>query len=340
MRACSSGREDGVSSSTIASRGRRSASACRTWPARSGSPGGGGSGTLRSGGARARLDELRERQADGAGIAEHGDVDGAAVCLLGVLRDHREPGSGVHERALVVRVLAERAGADDQHRVVGRERLPQPRAARRQVTGEQRVVLREARRAAERLLEHGAVQAARRASEAAAVPVRAGPGDDRGRTVERAPPARRRRPDRRRRERSSRCGPSTSCGSGASAVQSSIGTITSAGPRPVTRLVIGTDDRARDVLRARRLGRMHRVVAGEAVQAPGQERLLREVAAILLADDHDQRRAVGARGGDRRDGVPEPRRRVQQRQCRARRARARTRPPSRRPSPRAAPART
>ena len=52
MRACSSGRLDGVSSSRIASRGRRSASAASTWPARIGSPaagGGGGAGRSRAG---------------------------------------------------------------------------------------------------------------------------------------------------------------------------------------------------------------------------------------------------------------------------------------------------
>jgi hypothetical protein len=40
------------------------------------------------------------------------------------------------------------------------------------------------------------------------------------------------------------------------------------------------------------------------------------VAAVLLADEHDDRRAVLARRGERGDGVAEPRRRVQQRQRR------------------------
>ena len=81
-------------------------------------------------------------------------------------------------------------------------------------------------------------------------------------------------------------------------------------------LVVGADDRARHVLRADGLIDPHGVVAGEAVQPPGQERVLREMAAVLLADDDDERRAVQARGGERGDRVAEPRRRVQQRQRR------------------------
>ena len=70
----------------------------------------------------------------------------------------------------------------------------------------------------------------------------------------------------------------------------------------------------------------HRVRPREPVQPAGQERLLREVAAVLLADDHHQRRAVQARGGDRRDRVAEPGRACAGAPARARRARARTRP--------------
>jgi hypothetical protein len=52
------------------------------------------------------------------------------------------------------------------------------------------------------------------------------------------------------------------------------------------------------------------------VQPPGQEGVLRKVAAVLLADQDHERRAVQARGGERGDRVAEPRRRVQQRQRR------------------------
>jgi GntR family transcriptional repressor for pyruvate dehydrogenase complex len=70
------------------------------------------------------------------------------------------------------------------------------------------------------------------------------------------------------------------------------------------------------VLRPHRLIDPDRVVARQALQPPGQERLEREVAAVLLADEHDDRRAVLARRGERGDRVAEPRRRVQQRQRR------------------------
>ena len=90
MRACSSGRLDGVSSSRIASRGSRSASAASTWPARSGSPaagGAGGVGALRAAPRPARgVDRLGQRRADRGRLAEHGELDRAAVRLVGVLR--------------------------------------------------------------------------------------------------------------------------------------------------------------------------------------------------------------------------------------------------------------
>ena len=76
----------------------------------------------------------------------------------------------VHQRPFVVRVLAQRAGADDQHGVVGRERSRSRVAPRRQVAGEQRMVLREARGAAERLLEHRAAQPLGERDERAASP--------------------------------------------------------------------------------------------------------------------------------------------------------------------------
>ena len=133
-----------------------------------------------------------------------------------------------------------------------RERLAQAGAPRRQVPGEQRMVLRETRLGAERLLEDRAVE-----------PL--------GERDQRAPAPRSRRPRSRAlgaveqpasastaagsaaRERSRRCGPTISCGAGAGADQSSIGTITSAGPRCGERGVVGADDRARHVLGTRGL---------------------------------------------------------------------------------------
>jgi hypothetical protein len=80
------------------------------------------------------------------------------------------------------------------------------------------------------------------------------------------------------------------------------------------RLVVRAGDRARHVLRADGLVEPHGILAREAPQAAGEKRLGREVAAVLLADEHDERRAVDARGGERGDPVAETRRRVQDRE--------------------------
>ena len=91
MRACSSGRLEGVSSTRIASRGRRSASAASTWPARSGSAGvgrgrRGGPHALAAPDPLARPDRVGERGADGGRLADHRELDRAAVRLGGVVR--------------------------------------------------------------------------------------------------------------------------------------------------------------------------------------------------------------------------------------------------------------
>ena len=65
-------------------------------------------------------------------------------------------------------------------------------------------------------------------------------------------------------------------------------------------------ERARHVLGARGLSHPDRVIAREPGQPPGEERLLREMTAILLSHEHHERRAVHARGGERRDSVAEP----------------------------------
>ncbi len=341
MRACSSGRLDGVSSSRIASRGRRSASAARTWPARSG-PSGGGSRAVRRGviGPGRASDGVRERRADRVGRAQHGELDGAAVRLLGILRDEHQTRRRLHQRAWVVRVLADRAGADDQHRVVGLERLAQAGAARGQVAGEQRVVLREAGLSAERLLEDRAVQALGEGDQCVPA-LRAGARDDRGalRLVEHG----RERLDRLRigRLRAQQLHRPEDlvrlwCRIEPVVHRDDHDRRAAGGDR----LVVGADDRSGHVLRAGGLVAPDRVLAGEPVELAGQERLQREVAAVLLADDDHQRRAVGpARSRSRR------------RRCRtpaccaaarapASRGRARGRRPSPRPCPRGARARS
>ena len=80
------------------------------------------------------------------------------------------------------------------------------------------------------------------------------------------------------------------------------------------RLVAGPLDRPGHVLRAHRLVDPHRVLPRESVQPPGEERLEGEVAAVLLADQDDERRSVDPRGGERADGVAEAGRRVQDRE--------------------------
>ena len=76
-------------------------------------------------------------------------------------------------------------------------------------------------------------------------------------------------------------------------------------PAARARLVPGPRQGARHVLRPHRLAHPDRVVAGQAAQPPREERLLGEVAAVLLADQHDERRAIDARGDQGVHGVAE-----------------------------------
>ena len=55
-----------------------------------------------------------------------------------------------------------------------------------------------------------------------------------------------------------------------------------------------------------------RVLAGQPLQPAGEERLLREMATVLLADDDDERGPVDARCRKSADGVAQPGRRVQE----------------------------
>jgi hypothetical protein len=83
---------------------------------------------------------------------------------------------------------------------------------------------------------------------------------------------------------------------------------------------MGACDRAGDVLRARGHVDPDGVVAPEALEPAGEERLEREVAAVLLAHDDDDRGAVHPGRGQRRDRVAESRGRVQERERRGPRA--------------------
>ena len=128
--------------------------------------------------------------------------------------------------------------------------------------------------------------------------------------------------------------------SSAGASQSSIGTMTSAGPACGRRLVPGAADGAGQVLRPDRLVHPDGILARESLEPAGEKRLVREVAAILLADEDDERRPVDARRRERADGVAEARGRVQDRERGLGPSRAHTRSRSRRPSSRGARARS
>ena len=105
--------------------------------------------------------------------------------------------------------------------------------------------------------------------------------------------------------RCSRAGAASGASSAGSA-QSSLGTITSAGPRPSFASCQARAIALGHVLRAGRLVHPHRVVAGEPGEVARQERPVDEVAPVLLADDDDQRHAVRPRRRERADGVAQP----------------------------------
>ena len=187
---------------------------------------------------RPPVDGHRQRGADRGRVAEHGELHRAAVRLVGILRDDGQPRALAHQRAGVERVLAQRAGADDEHDVVRRERVAQPACGGR--AGARRTADGPAGTRPGRRTAPGTP------GRPGARPASAAPPSRRRRRRRRRPRSPARRPARRGRrarrpsrrpapaERSRRAGPSVSCGSGAGASQSSIGTTTIAGPRPVT----------------------------------------------------------------------------------------------------------
>ena len=167
--------------------------------------------TARAAGRRARRQPLDQAAADRARLGQEGELRRAAVRLGGVVGDEREARARVDERAGLVGVLAEDRRADGEDRVVGGERLAQPRAAGGKVAGEERVVLREARAGAEGLGAHRARQALGERDERGPALRRVGAGadDERGRLGRRR--AARRAPrsprGRRRRRAAARPGP-------------------------------------------------------------------------------------------------------------------------------------
>jgi hypothetical protein len=256
---------------------------------------------------------LREAFGDGGAYrGRRGDeceLDGTAVCLCGVLRDERHARAVGGEGARLVRVLAEHRRSHRDDDVVGGERLAQPPATRRQVSGELGVVLREAGPGAEALLPDRATELLRERDERIPRIWRIGACAY----------------DERRRLRLLEQGSEPSDGLG----------IGRAGPqRPDRRgdllpfrdrgepvvhrhdhqrrsargvgLVPRARERAGHVLGARGLGDRDRIIAGQPVEAPREERLLSEVPAVLLAHQHHERRPVHPSRGQRRHGVAEP----------------------------------
>ena len=258
---------------------------------------------------RTRADRARQLRAHRRRLGQQHQLRGAAVRLGRVAGHERDPGVLAHERPGLERVLAEHPRPHHQHEVVAGQRVAHPGAPRGQVAGEQRVVLGEPGPRAERLLPDRAAELLRQLHQR------------RPRVPESAP------------------APTTSAGErDSSTIPASSATASGAAARPATdphrrrrlavrlgglepvvhrhdherrprsqpRLVPRPRHRRRHVLRARRLLDRHRVVPGQSLQPPGEERLVRQVAPVLLANDHHQRRAIDPRRGQRGHRVAEP----------------------------------
>ena len=214
--------------------------------------------------------------------------------------------SGDHRTGIVEQVEPEGVGADGQHQVVRAQDVAHLAPAPGQVPGEQRMVLRKAGSARERLLPHRAAQPlgerdhplpALAAVGAVAHHQGGGAGalDHLGQLA-----------DLGRRDRG-----------GAHGALGPPGRVIVGGLVPVAHrhhhqrrtalrlgLVVGARDGPGHVLGADREARPHRVLAGQPLQrAAGQKRLVRQLAAVLLADQNDQRGAAVAGVGDGVDGI-------------------------------------
>ena len=155
-----SGRSTGASSITTAFRGRRSASAARTWLAVSCSPAAGGAGAAGAargsgGGSLSLRDGGGQLPDHGRDRGEHAQLRRAAVHLVRVVADDGDPRAGLGESPRDETGLPERRSADDEHRVVGGELGPKPGAVGGEHSLVGGVVLRKACPCAECLLEDG-----------------------------------------------------------------------------------------------------------------------------------------------------------------------------------------
>jgi hypothetical protein len=258
--------------------------------------------------------------AHGGRWREHGELGRAALNLVGVVTDDRDPRPRLREAARGVRRLTEGGRADHEDRVVGCESLAQPRTVRRKYPREKSVVLREPCPRTERLLEHRGDEPLGEADEG--FPrlgvVRARADDERGclRALE--------EPD----ELLHRCG--VGRGRTNDAGRRWVLPLLFGGCAPVVHrhrhegraalrlgLVPRPADRAGDVLRANGLLDPDRILAAEPAELAGEEWLEGEVAAILLADEDDERRPVDTRGGERAHRIAQARGGVEEGDCRS-----------------------
>ncbi len=237
--------------------------------------------------------------------------------LCRVLADHDDGRTGLDERPWRVGVLPEGGRAEREHDVVGRQGRTQPGAVGREVARKQTVILRESRPAAEGLLPDRAREplCERDHRLPGFVVVDSGSDDER-------------RPLGPVEERGDLCdepvvgaaGANDAPGSGVFVRRRGFGSPVVHGhddecrSAPRDRLVMGAGDRAGHALRAGRLIDPHRVVTRKPVEPSGEERLRREVATVLLADQDDEGRPVDARGGQRAHRVAEAGGRVQDRE--------------------------
>ena len=253
-----------------------------------------------------------ERSADRGRGRRQREVDGTAVRFVRVVGDDGD------ERALDEAARRRRRWRKRAPRrrgpVVGRERLAQPRSIGRQQAGEERDGPAGTRRARRRTPGRPERRGARRGRRA-----RPSAPAHRLRLPRRAPaaaPARSAASSATAEasaERAQQPPGGGDLGLGGGLRQSSIGTITIAGPRPVS-----ASCQARTIAPGTSWARTGWSTqtgyspARPSAARPGTAR--DEVAPVLLADEDDERRAVDARGGERRRPRCPARRRVQERE--------------------------
>ena len=251
----------------------------------------------------------RERGADPGRAGDDGERDRAVVGVLEVVGHLHQRRARGDQRAVLEGVLAEDRRADGEHDVVTGQRLPQPgrgrRAGARRTAGGPAGSRRGRRttpaRPAPPSRSARATSAAQVAGSSASAPTtRAGAREPASRAVSSSSVAASTSVPRR-----STAGAAISASS-AGAAQSSLGTITSAGPR-ASFASCQARATAPGTSWARAGWLTHTGYSpGQPGQLPGEERAQGEVAAVLLPDDHHQRDAVDPRRRQRAHRIAQP----------------------------------